>query len=125
MLSASYHVEINHGWPGWVRNSITRYLKKLGREIENDAKRMVPVKSSRLHDGIYSDVDRGNLRVGVRNVPYWSLVEFGSPAHVITPSAKKALHWKGALHPVKRVNHPGNEAQPFLRPALYKHRGKL
>ncbi|MCX5365944.1 HK97 gp10 family phage protein [Streptomyces sp. NBC_00124] len=125
MLGATYHFEVNHGWRGWVRNSVTGYLEKLGEAIERDAKRMVPVKSSRLHDSIYSDVDRGKVRVGVKNVPYWSLVEFGAPDHVITPKNKKALYWKGARHPVKRVNHPGNDAQPFLRPALYKRRGRL
>ncbi|WP_030917306.1 HK97 gp10 family phage protein [Streptomyces sp. NRRL B-24720] len=125
MLGASCHVTVNHGWQGWVRNAITRYLHKLGREIQNDMERMAPVRTGRLRAGTYYEVNHGQLRVGVRNVPYWSTVEFGSGPHEITPSTKQALHWPGALHPVNRVWHPGTPAQPFIRPALYKRRGRL
>jgi hypothetical protein len=125
MLSASCQVTVNHGWQGWVRNSITRYLHKLGREIQNDMERMAPVRTGRLRAGTYYEVNRGQLRVGVRNVEYWSTVEFGSGPHEITPRAKKALSWPGARHPVNRVFHPGTPAQPFIRPALYKRRGRL
>ena len=31
-----------------------------------------------------------------------------TPAHVIRPRIKKALFWKGAGHPVMKVNHPGS-----------------
>jgi len=31
----------------------------------------------------------------------------------ITPRRKRALYWKGARHPVKRVRHPGLKAQKF------------
>jgi hypothetical protein len=125
MLSASCHVTVNHGWQGWVRNAITRYLHKLGREIQNDMDRMAPVRTGRLRAATYYEVNRGQLRVGVRNVPYWSTVEYGSGPHEITPNTKKALHWPGARHPVNRVWHPGTPAQPFIRPALYKRRGAL
>lgn len=125
MLSANYHVEVNHGWQGWVRNAVTRYLHKLGREIQNDMERMAPVRTGRLRAGLYYEVNRGQLRVGVRNVLYWSTVEFGSGPHEITPSTKQALHWPGARHPVNRVWHPGTPAQSFIRPALYKRRGQL
>lgn len=125
MLSASCHITVNHGWSGWVRNAITRYLHKLGREIQNDMERMAPVRTGRLRAGTYYEVNRGQLRVGVRNVPYWSTVEYGSGPHEITPTTKKALHWPGARHPVNRVWHPGTPAQPFIRPSLYKRRGAL
>jgi hypothetical protein len=41
---------------------------------------------------------------------------------VIVPTNKKALFWKGASHPVKKVNHPGTKAQPFLFPAWEEER---
>lgn len=125
MLNAHYEVTVNHGWPGWVRNAVTRYLHKLGREIQNDMERMAPVRTGLLRSSLYHEVNRGQLRVGVRNVPYWSTVEFGSGPHEIRPVNAKALHWPGARHPVNRVFHPGTPAQPFIRPALYKHRGRL
>jgi hypothetical protein len=125
MLSADFQVTVNHGWQGWVRNAITRYLHKLGREIQNDMERMAPVRTGRLRAGLYHEVNRGQLRVGVRNVPYWSAVEYGSGPHEIRPVTAKALYWPGARHPVNRVWHPGTPAQPFIRPALYKRRGRL
>lgn len=124
-MSADYRVVVNHGWQGWVRNSVTRYLEKLGREIQSDMERMARVRTGRLRAGMYHEVNRGELRVGVRNVPYWSTVEFGSGPHIIKPNTKKALHWPGARHPVNQVLHPGTPAQPFMRPALYKRRGRL
>lgn len=124
-MSADFRIVVNHGWQGWVRNSVTRYLEKLGREIQSDMERMAPVRTGRLRGGMYHEVNRGELRVGVRNVPYWSTVEFGSAPHIITPTTKKALHWPGARHPVNKVMHPGTPAQPFMRPALYKRRGRL
>jgi hypothetical protein len=28
---------------------------------------------------------------------------------------KKALYWKGAMYPVKKVNHPGTKSNPFVQ----------
>jgi hypothetical protein len=33
--------------------------------------------------------------------------------YTIRPRTKRALFWKGAAHPVKRVSHPGLKAQRF------------
>ena len=52
------------------------------------------------------------------NVEYAGFVEFGTSPHTITARTRQALYWKGAEHPVYRVNHPGNRPYPFLRPAL-------
>ncbi|MCQ8831760.1 HK97 gp10 family phage protein [Streptomyces malaysiensis] len=122
-MSVDYRVVVNHGWRGWLRNEVTRYLHKLGREIQNDAERLAPVKTGRLRASMYHEVNRGELRVGVRHVDYWMTVEYGSGPHIITPKNAKALYWPGARHPVAKVNHPGTPAQPFLRPALYRRRG--
>lgn len=52
------------------------------------------------------------------NVVYAAIHQFGGKTapHIIKPLHKKALYWKGALHPVKSVNHPGSTipARPFL-----------
>jgi len=49
-----------------------------------------------------------------------TFLEYGTRPHMIYPREKKALYWKGALHPVKKVHHPGTKPQPFLRPAFEK-----
>ena len=122
-MSVSFRMTVNSGWQAEVDAGASDYLRKLGPEIENDAQRFAAVHTGRLRAGMYHEVNGLELRVGVRDVPYWSTVEFGSGPHIIRPSSKKALHWPGAAHPVAVVNHPGTPAQPFLRPALFRRRG--
>lgn len=53
-------------------------------------------------------------------VEYGADVEFGTSPHVIKPVNRKALKFKVGNKIIfsKKVQHPGTEAQPFLRPAL-------
>lgn len=79
-------------------------------------------------------VDTGALRSSLRmkvgalsgevwtDSPYGAHVEFGTAAHVITPTSKRALWWPGAAHPVRMVHHPGTRPQPFLLPAAEAER---
>ena len=99
----------------WMQNVI-------GDAILSDAKDYVPKKTSRLHDSLRAECHDKVLRVGSLDCNYATDVELGTPAHVITPRNKKALYWPGAAHPVARVNHPGTEPNPYLRPALFQRR---
>ena len=63
-----------------------------------------------------------NLNYGV---DYGEILEEGSPAHVITPKNSKALYWKGADHPVKRVNHPGTQGFHTLENTLQENKGTV
>ncbi len=45
---------------------------------------------------------------------YAAYHQWGTSPYVIRPKVKKALFWNGAAHPVKKVNHPGLPARPFL-----------
>lgn len=49
---------------------------------------------------------------------YGIVIEKGAKPHVIRAKNKKALYWEGASYPVRKVNHPGSKAKPFLVPAL-------
>lgn len=65
----------------------------------------------------------GTLKVSNNNISfllpeYTLFVEYGTPPHVILPKTKKALNWRGAEHPVKKVNHPGTRPNPFIRNTL-------
>jgi HK97 gp10 family phage protein len=51
------------------------------------------------------------------NVEYADAVNYGTLPHVIEAKNKKALFWKGARHPVKRVFHPGTKGQGFFEKA--------
>lgn len=70
----------------------------------------IDVQMGRDEQGLYADIGS--------DVEYALVVETGSKPHVIEPREKKALAWPGGQHPVKKVDHPGTEAQPYLRPAL-------
>lgn len=45
-------------------------------------------------------------------------LERGSRPHDIVAKDGKALFWEGAEHPVRKVHHPGTQAQHVLRNAL-------
>ena len=49
------------------------------------------------------------------NLPYARAVHDGRPALTIYPRKKKALYWKGAAHPVKKVEQPARVGKPYLR----------
>ncbi len=85
-------------------------------------------------------VDTGRLRGSINMLPrspgyslynlvagvmYAAAIEFGTSPHVIMPVSKKALAFKmdGKNIVVKKVMHPGSEAQPFMRPALDQVKG--
>lgn len=105
-----------------VDAAIGDFLGEIGRRILADAEAFVPVDTGRLRDSLMSEVHGKTLRVGSRDVNYATDVEMGTAPHVILPRNKKALHWPGAAHPVARVNHPGTQPRPYLRPALLQRR---
>ena len=81
----------------------------------------VPVNFAKVHkDG------RVTFEVGAY-APYAAAVEFGSKPHVIRPKNKEMLHWKGVNGEkffAFKVNHPGTDPQPFMRPAIDEVKGK-
>lgn len=65
--------------------------------------------------GVYAEVGSA--------VPYAGFIERGTRPHEIMARRKKALWWKGAEHPVRRVQHPGTRAYRVLTRALRAARG--
>lgn len=98
-----------------------RVRRRLTEDIANDARLGCAVDTGLLRSTIRTEHGAGASRVWV-STGYWSFVEYGTRPHLILPSAAKALHWPGARHPVRAVNHPGTPAKPFMRPALYRRR---
>jgi len=53
-----------------------------------------------------------------------AFVEFGSPAHIITPKTARVLRWvdkaTGNIRFAKRVRHPGTDPNPFMRRGISK-----
>lgn len=106
-----------------VDAAINRWLEEdIGPAILEDARVLVRVKTGRLRDSLRAEVQNKVLRVGSLDCNYSTDVEMGTAPHVIRPRFKKALYWPGALHPVAKVNHPGTQPMPYLRPALLQRR---
>ena len=107
-----------------VRSDVQKVLKNTGLKIEANAKSNLTnnrsVKTGHLRRGISTDVGNLTVTVHTSNIKYAVMVEKGTKAHIIKPKDKKALYWKGATHPVKKVNHPGSKAKPYLIPAFEK-----
>ena len=105
-----------------VRSDVQKVLKNTGFKIESKAKLNLnnnrSVKTGHLIRSISTDVGNMEVTVHTSNVKYARLVEEGTSPHVIRAKGKKALHWKGARHPVKSVKHPGSRAKPYLIPAF-------
>lgn len=85
------------GRPPWPPSR--RALRQGGKTLQD---------TGRLAASITSSYTRDSAIVGT-NVKYGAIHQFGgrTGAREIRPRRKKALFWPGALHPVRRVLHPG------------------
>lgn len=92
--------------------------------ITNEAKRLCRKKTGTTAASIHFEnlkVQRFRVENGIApadDQKHAIGLERGNPPHVIFPKNKQALYWEGAAHPVRKVNHPGNPAYPFMRPAF-------
>lgn len=83
-------------------------------DLENKAKQNANWKDrtsharQALHSGVEGGINEYSIYLS-HGVEYGEILEEGSKPHVITPKNGKALYWKGAAHPVKKVNHPGTK----------------
>jgi HK97 gp10 family phage protein len=112
---------------GRLDRALERALKRTALQVERSAKERAPVDTGTLRASIQT-LDAGQLRkiVGT-NVEYAPDVEFGTGPHVIEPDDAEALRFTvdGEEVFAARVEHPGTEAQPFLRPSLREHQDTL
>jgi hypothetical protein len=98
------------------------FMQDSARLVQRTAKDKVPVDTGRLKGSITEETQyEGNRLVGRVYTPveYAPYIEFGVLHEVtIRPKNKKALYWKGAEHPVKKVVLPPRPAKPYMYPAL-------
>jgi len=114
-----------------VTKALGRQVYYAGRRVEGRAKRNAPVKFGKLRQHIVASHKGLTSEIAV-NVAYAGAVEFGSRPHVIRPRRKKALAFKpgggfkfwdeSGRVVLKKVNHPGTTAQPFLTPVIEEER---
>jgi len=97
-----------------------KILERIATQVVAEAKEESPKKTSALAVDISYEME-DDLTAIIGNtgaVPYAVYVHQGTKAHEIRAKNKKALYWKGG-HPVKKVDHPGTKANPYLERALH------
>ena len=110
-----------------IMKKASNIVKKTLYNIEKDAKQNLDangnVDTGRLKGSITTNIiGQFNGEVGT-NVKYAEIIELGSRPHII--NGNPYLYWEGAEHPVKRVNHPGTKAYPYMEPAAIKNEKKF
>ena len=108
---------------------VGRDLREKAARVQQEAKRLCPVSpngsngnpSGHLRSSISADVGRDGeglyADVGT-DVDYALPVELGTRPHIIESHGDYPLRDAHGNVFGKRVQHPGTEAQPYLRPAL-------
>lgn len=103
--------------------SMELYAENSSKKLENHAKKNKPWKN-RTHDarnrlnGDWRWQGRKIILSLSHGVDYGIYLEKGTPPHQIL--GKPWLYWKGASHPVKKVNHPGTKPYPIIMPTIEK-----
>ena len=108
-----------------IEEDVKKVVKNSAFNIERNAKSSASVKTGHLRRSISTKMGDMEATIHTSNLKYAPMVEFGTKPHIIRAKNKKALYWKGATHPVKQVNHPGNRAKPYLIPAFEKEKDQF
>lgn len=101
----------------------------IAKDFENQAKTNAKWtdRTSNARQGLSGGsegTDREYTIYVAHGVDYGEILEEGSKPHVITPKNAKALYWKGATNPVKKVNHPGTKGFNTIENTLNNNKDK-
>ena len=108
-----------------VRQTVKNSAFNIQKSAKSNLTKNKSVDTGHLRRGISTDIRGLVATIHTSNIKYAPGVEYGTKAHIIRPKNKKVLYWKGAKHPVKKVNHPGSKAKPFLIPAFEKEKDQF
>ena len=108
-----------------IKDDVRKVVKNSAFNIERNAKSSASVKTGHLRRSISTKMGDMEATIHTSNLKYAPMVEFGTRPHIIRAKNKKALYWKGAKHPIRRVNHPGSKAKPYLIPAFEKEKDQF
>lgn len=103
-----------------VRRSVMSEMDKAADDVKMKMRELAPVDTGNLRDSI-AVVKMGSNRwqIGPVGVEYAAAQEYGAKPHVIVASPGKVLVFVsgGQTRFATSVKHPGNKAQPYIRPA--------
>lgn len=123
-------VRPSQDWQSWVLAHAGVQVKAVTEAVADDARAECPVDSGDLVTTIgtrYPGKLHGIVKVGGRgvlahDVDYWPAVEYGTPAHWIVSHGSWSLRDDDHVYYGRKVWHPGTQANPFMRRALYRRR---
>ena len=111
-------------FPDWVGAGLNTAIKLSAWEIVRSVQKETPVKTGQLKRSVMPRFS--TLRAVIEpKAKYAIFVHEGTRPHEIHPVRKKALYWKGALHPVMSVRHPGSKANRFMERGLNDAKSKV
>ena len=111
-------------FPSWVAAGLQVAIAKSALEVTDEVKKQTPVKTGGLKGSVRPTIT--HLRATIEpHKEYAIFVHEGTRPHDIHPVRKKALYWKGALHPVMSVHHPGTKANRFMERGLDNSKSKI
>ena len=107
--------------------AVDRGVEETTRTIALDAERFAPKDTGELAGSIHVEKLADGEWLVIVGADHAKPIEYGSRPHVITPNDAEALRFEidGQIVFAQRVFHPGNPAQPYLRPAIDAHRQDL
>ena len=108
-----------------VRQTVKNSAFNIQKNAISNLTKNKSVDTGHLRRGISTDIRGLGATIHTSNIKYAPMVEYGTKAHIIRAKNKKALYWKGAKHPVKKVNHPGSKAKPYLIPAFNQEKDQF
>ena len=108
-----------------VRQTVKNSAFNIQKNAKSNLTKNKSVDTGHLRRGVSTDIRGLGATIHTSNIKYAPGVEYGTKAHIIRPKNKKVLYWKGAKHPVKKVNHPGSKAKPFLIPAFNQEKDQF
>lgn len=98
-----------------IDHEITKFMERLGRQVEAAAKGLAPVDTGALVSSIELEM-QGKTAIISANTFYAIYQELGTGPHTMDNGP---YSWPGADHPVDVVHHPGNAAVHYLQNALF------
>lgn len=115
--------------PKLMTMNLNRAIKQSILFIAGESAKNAPVRTGNLRASMFrpESLEFRNLYGKLQPSPRYAALVHDGVAHswIIEPRSKKALFWKGASHPMKRVIHPGIKANPFLQKAVTSSQGQV
>ena len=110
-----------------IDRAVDRGVEKTARDIARYAARIAPRDTGDLAESIHAEQRGLGEWVVISREEHAAPQEYGTAPYTITPNDAEALRFtvNGETVFASKVNHPGVQAQPFLRPSLDAHRSAL